>query len=261
MKDKTRVLVVDDDIRMVKTICDILRVKGYEPVEAYTGEEAVGKVETDGPDCVLMDVKMSGMDGIAALKLIKDRSPDLPVVLMSAYATEEQASEAKQHGAHTVLTKPVDIQIVLSFLALLRKEESVLIVDDDPQFCSTLKGILQARDYKVETEMNPDKVLEHMERNYKLVVLLDLKLGDRDGLDVLKTIRSKYPSKPVVLVTGYGDEMAASIKMGLQIGAYTCLYKPFEAEALMGLIEEISRGKQKAVLGEPFPCRAHAEQP
>jgi len=252
MKDTTKVLVVDDDRRMVKTICDILKVKGYTALDAYSGREAVEKVKSDQPDCVIMDIRMPGTDGVEALEMIKAIAPDLPVVLMSAYATEEQIAEAITRGAYTVLTKPIDIQIVLAFLSLLRKEESVLIVDDDPNFCRTLRDILEARGYVVETEGSPENVIRRMEQEYKLVVLLDLKLGDTDGLDVLRTIRAKYPTKPVVLVTAYAGEKASSIEKGLQVGAYTCLYKPFGGEELGRLIEEIRHKKLRALLGEPF---------
>jgi two-component system response regulator HydG len=252
---KIKVLVVDDDRRMVKTICDILNVKGYESGYAFSGAEAVEKVKTGRPDCVLMDVNMPEVDGVAALRMMKKHSPDLPVILMSAYATEEQVNEAKQQGAYTVLTKPMDIQMVLSFLALLRKEKSVLIVDDDPLFCRTLTELLQSRNYHVESETDPEKVLDRMEKDYKLVVVLDIKLGEKNGLNVLRDIRAKYPAKPVVLLTSYREDMSGSIEKGMQIGAYTCLYKPMAAEALTGLVEEISIKKKKAVLGEPFEGR------
>ncbi|MEW6714651.1 MAG: response regulator, partial [Nitrospirota bacterium] len=163
MEEKTKVLVVDDDRRMVKTISDILTVKGHEALQAYTGGEAVEKVKSDNPDCVLMDIRMPGMDGIEVLKAIKAISPGLPVVLMSAYATEAQAEEARQSGAYAVMNKPLDVQAILSFLSLLKKEDSVLIVDDDPAFCKTLRDILQARHYRVQTEADPAKVLENME--------------------------------------------------------------------------------------------------
>ena len=251
MGEKLKVLVVDDDQQMVKTICDILRVKGHEALCAYCGEDAVEMVKNGGPECVLMDVKMPGIDGIEALKMIKCLTPDLPVLLMSAYATGEQAEEAKREGAFTILTKPVDLQLVLRFLSILRKDESVLIVDDDPDFCGTLGDILQARGYRVETETDAANVLMHLERSYKLAVVLDLKLGTANGLDIFRKIRTRYPSKPVVLVTGYGEELAASIEKGLGIGACACLRKPFEIEELVGIIEEISRNKLRALLGEP----------
>ncbi|MDD5170037.1 MAG: response regulator, partial [Syntrophales bacterium] len=142
---KTKVLVVDDDRRMVKTIHDILTIKGYEIVEANSGEEAVEKVQSDMPDCILMDIRMEGLSGIETMKIIKEKAPHLPVILMSAYAYDEQVLEAKQLGAWAVLDKPIEIQAVLSFLSILRKEKSILIVDDDPRFCRSLQDILQAR--------------------------------------------------------------------------------------------------------------------
>lgn len=255
MSEEPRILVVDDDRRMVRTICDILRVKGYEPLSAYSGEEAVQLVQREEFDCVLMDLKMSGIDGVTALKMIKDAAPATPVVLMSAYATDEQLAEAKEHGAASVLTKPIDFQQVLSYLSLLRKESSVLIVDDDLEFSQTLKEVLQSNGYRVNTEKDPAKVLSHMEQEYQLLVILDLKVGNADGLDVLKRVRARYPGKPVVLVTGEQDKMSVAIEKGLQIGAHTCLYKPLAVDSLIGIIEDISRRKRNAILGEPFEGR------
>lgn len=252
MKERIKILVVDDDRRMVKTICDILTIKKYEAIAAYSGEEALEKVSSEAPDCVLMDLKMPGIDGVETLARIRVISPGLPVVLMSAYASEEKTEEAKQQGAYAVLAKPIDIQQVLSFLSILRKEESILIVDDDPTFCKTLRDILQTRGYRVETETEAEKVLEHMEQDYKLLVILDLKLGNDNGVDVLMNIRQRYPTKPVVMVTGYREGMTSSIENGIRIGAHTCLYKPFATEELIEVIEDISKRKLKAVLGESF---------
>lgn len=118
-----RVMVVDDDRQMVKTICDILRVKGYEPLPAFCGEEAVAKTTEDGADCVLMDIRMSGIDGIKALEMIRKNNPTLPVLLMSAFATEEQVEEAKRLGMTPVLPKPLDFQELFCFLSLFMKGE------------------------------------------------------------------------------------------------------------------------------------------
>jgi len=252
MKEQIKVLVVDDDQSMVKTICDILRIGGFGAEPAYSGEEALEKVKGEVPDCVLMDIKMPGINGVEALRMIKEFSPDLPVVLMSAYATDEQEEEARKLGALALLSKPIDVQMILFFLSHLKKEESILVVDDDPAFCKTLKDILQSRGFRVETLLTPEKVLEEMEREYKEVVVLDLKLGDVNGVDVLENIRAKYPTKPVVLVTGYKDEMAESIQRGLRMGVYACLNKPFSMDELIGIIEEIGRKKLHALLGESF---------
>jgi len=243
-----KVLVVDDDRRIVKTTCDILQLKGHESLAAYSGEEGVEKVISERPDCVLMDIKMPGISGVEAMIQMKAVFPDLPIVLISAYATEGTMKEAESAGAYAVLSKPLDFQMILSFLDLLRKEESILVVDDDPDFCKTLKEVLTMRGFRVETESEPQCVMGHLEKDYKLVVILDLKLGTVNGTDVLKEVRAKYPTKPVVLVTGYRQEMGASIEMARRIGAYTCLYKPFEMDALFRLIEEIRIKKLQNLL-------------
>ena len=244
-----KILVVDDDRRIVKTTCDILNIKGHQAIAAYSGEEGVEKLRNERPDCVLMDIRMSGISGVEAMKRMKEIVPDLPVVLVSAYATEDAIKAAESAGAYAVLSKPLNFQMILSFLSLLRKEESILVVDDDPNFCKTLKDLLTMRGYRVETESEPQKVLGHLEQGYKLAVVLDLKLGAVDGTDVLKAVRAKYPTKPVVLVTGYREEMANSIEKARRIGAYTCLYKPLEMDAMFQLIEEIRNKKLQNLLG------------
>lgn len=244
-----KILVVDDDRRIVKTTCDILKVKGHEPVGAYSGEEGVEIVRNNVPDCVLMDIKMPGINGVEALKQMKQIAPALPVILVSAYATDELMEEAQRAGAYAVLSKPLNFPIILSFLSLLDKEESILVVDDDPEFCKTLKDILTLKGHQVETETEPKSVLGHLEKNYRLaIVLLDLKLGEVNGVEVLKDIQARYPGKPVVLITGYRKEMADSIEQARKIGAYTCLYKPLEMDDLFKLIEEIRLKKLQNML-------------
>jgi DNA-binding NtrC family response regulator len=243
-----KILVVDDDRRIVKTTCDILKFKGYEPIPAFTGEEGIEKVRSATPDCVLMDIKMPGINGVEAMKRMKEIAPSLTIVLVTAYATEDLMEEAKQAGAYAVLSKPVNFQMILSFLSLLAKEENVLIVDDDPDFLTTLKGVLTLRGYRVKTESEPDNVLGRLEEDSSFVVLLDLKLGNVNGVDVLERIREKYPDKPVIMVTGYPQEMSESVAKGLRLGAYSCLYKPFEVDSLIGLVEEIRLKKLKSLL-------------
>ena len=72
------------------------------------------------------------------------------------------------------------------------------------------------------------------------------------GLDILKEIRGRHPHLPVILVTGYRDEMGEAIEAALKISAYTCLYKPLQIEELLQRLNEIhSRGLAKA-LGHPI---------
>ncbi|MCM2359881.1 MAG: diguanylate cyclase [Geobacteraceae bacterium] len=140
MGEKVKILVVDDNRGMVKTICDILKAKGFESILAYSGEEAVEKVKADRPGCVLMDLRMPGIDGVKTLEQIRKVAPALPVLLITAYATEEQVEEAKRHGVSAVLTKPLDIQEFFCLLSQLGKGERHMV----PAKGGSMSGKVQA---------------------------------------------------------------------------------------------------------------------
>ena len=248
MSEKLPILIVDDDRRMAKTLLDILKVQGYEAEAAYSGSEALDKVKKGRFDCVLTDIKMPQMNGVELYRAIKNIQPELPVVFMTAYS--ELVKEGLQEGAIATLNKPLDINLLLSFFSSLRKERSIVIVDDDPQFCKTLGDILQARDFAVAQFADPHGVVETLEPDAQ-VVLLDMKLDGINGLEVLKEIREHYPHLPVIIVTGYREEMAPAIEAALKISAYTCLYKPFQIEALLQLLTEIQHQELGRVLGQP----------
>ncbi len=254
MSDNFRILIVDDDQRMAKTLKDILKVKGYEADVSHSGPEALEKVTETYFNCLLSDIKMPEVNGVELYRAIKESHPDLPVVLMTAYSHDKLVKDGLEEGAIAALTKPLDINALLSFFSTLRKEQSIAIVDDDPGFCKTLGDILRARSFKVIEVTDPKDVMETLKRDPQ-AVLLDMKLNGISGLEVLKEIREHHPHLPVILVTGYREEMAQAIEAALKIGAYTCLYKPFQIEELLQLLTEIHHKKLAHVLGQPVRKR------
>lgn len=249
MKERLRILIVDDDRRMVKTLVDILTVKGYEAEAAYSGPEALDKAKKGYFDFVLTDIKMPKMSGVELYKAIKEAKPDLPIVLMTAYSTDRLVKEGMEEGVIATLTKPLDISLLLSSLSSLRKERSIVIVDDDQKFCKTLGDILENRGFRV-TEVADPSNLEEILRSDIQVVLLDMKLDGKSGLEVLKDIRKQYPHLPVILVTAYRAEMTQAIEASLKISAYTCLYKPFQIEELLQVLSEIQHKELGTILGQ-----------
>ncbi len=233
---------------MVRTLKDILNAKGYEAEVAYSGPEALAKVAEAHFDAVLTDIKMPEMNGVELYKAIKGVKPHIPVVLMTAFSTDRLVNEGLEQGAIAVLNKPLDINALLSFFSMLRKERSIVIVDDDPHFCKTLGDILLARGFAVTQVTDPHGIVEKIDADSP-VVLLDMKLNDIDGLAVLKKIREHYPDLPVILATGYRDEMMDAIETALKIKAHACLYKPFQIEELLKLLSEIHRRELAGVLG------------
>jgi two-component system response regulator HydG len=250
MSGKPRILIVDDDPMMARTVSDIIRLKGHQAETAYSGPEALGKVGREAYDCVLSDIKMPGLDGVELYRAIKARQPDLPVVLMTAYAHDELVREGLEEGVIAVLPKPLDLDLLLDFVVSLRGERSVVIVDDDPQFCRTLGDILRAQGYAVRQVTDPRAAVEQLEVKEQ-VVLLDMKLDGLSGLDVLRKIRERHPHLPVILVTGYREEMAPAIEAALALSAYACFYKPFQIENLLQVLTEIRHRGLGSTLGRP----------
>ena len=109
MKKKKSILVVDDDIAH-RTMLRILLDWEYEISEADCGSTAIEKVQQTHYDLVLMDVRMPEIGGIEALDKIKALSPEIPVVMMTAYSSNETAAKVLEKGAYGYLTKPFDFE-------------------------------------------------------------------------------------------------------------------------------------------------------
>jgi two-component system NtrC family response regulator len=104
------ILVVDDEKNYLLVLSAFLSEEGYESLTVNNAQDALEIVESTDLDLVLTDMKMPSMDGIELLRRIKEKAPDLPVVMMTAYGTVEKAVEAMQLGAFNFIQKPFQNQ-------------------------------------------------------------------------------------------------------------------------------------------------------
>lgn len=111
MSEMIKVLMVDDEKQFRTTTEKLLKRKGFETILAASGEEALEKLG-EGPDVVILDIKMSGMDGHDTLGKIKETHPDLPVIMLTGHGALPSATEALREGAYDYLTKPCDIDLL-----------------------------------------------------------------------------------------------------------------------------------------------------
>jgi two-component system response regulator AtoC len=116
-----RVLVVDDEENLRLVLKTLLKRHGYEVETASTGEEALGLVDSFGPDVVLTDVRMPKMGGLDLLATLKAKGNDATVIVMSAYGNMDLAIEAMKTGAYDYVQKPFKPDEIV--LALRKAEE------------------------------------------------------------------------------------------------------------------------------------------
>ncbi len=248
MSESLRILIVDDDRRMAKTLGDILSVKGFQAELAYSGEEASELMQSKTFDCVLTDIKMPGLNGVELHRLIKRDHPETPVVLMTAYASDALVSKGLEEGAIASLIKPLDINMLLGFISSLRKDRKVVIIDDDPVFCDMFRGVLEERDYDVISITAPEQFSEVIDQSEDVVVLLDMKFETTNGLEVMQQIFQEKGYVPIILMSGYHEELTGAIKAALDLGAQAFLTKPFQIEELIQTIIEVRKKEMKKKL-------------
>ena len=105
----TKVLLVDDEERFLLTTGKLLEKKGFAVITATSGSEALTVLDFSVVHVVILDVKMPGMDGITALKVIKHNHPLVEVIMLTGHATVETAVEGLKSGASDFVMKPADL--------------------------------------------------------------------------------------------------------------------------------------------------------
>lgn len=114
---QSKVLIVEDDEGLREALVDTLALAGYDWVEADCAEDALVKLKSETIDIVVSDVQMAGMGGLALLRNIKQQWPNLPVLLMTAYANIEDAVAAMKEGAIDYMAKPFAPEVLLNMVS------------------------------------------------------------------------------------------------------------------------------------------------
>lgn len=377
-----KILVVDDEETVCRSIKKILSRKGYEVDNALNVEDAVKKINQTSFDLVITDLMMPKTNGIELMQIIRDHYPELEVIMITGYASIESAVKATKLGASSYLPKPftpdelaeatkkalnqrqikieqrkvepkvddhtsdiIDVDMPFSesevrkytskeyvealthsdmplakkaalkeYCQLGKREcrrvitegrecvgecpiekkertkavrvkrytseiidadlpfsiseveratssdyinclsrsdiplaalwgrdatakHSVLVVDDEPIVCHSVRRILSKQSCVVEEAFDVDAALQKMKLNRYDLILLDLKMPKRSGIEVLQSIKSNWPEIPVIIISGY-----ASIENAIEainLGASDIIPKPFTPAELTKKTQEV----------------------
>jgi DNA-binding response OmpR family regulator len=187
------ILVVDDDQELRENIREILAEAGFAVTVAASGEEALDFLEQQAFDVVLLDLIMPGMGGKEVLPLVKRQSPRTRVIMITAFATVENAVATMRKGADDYLTKPFKVDELLTVVrrsleeARLQKCHSVIDVEDtfnclanvmrrEILFLLAREGRLRFMDITRKLEVE-----DHTKVNFHLKVLRDARFIEQDA--------------------------------------------------------------------------------
>ena len=117
------ILIVDDDHHLRQGFQRLLDAEGYETRTAASAEEALNLMREKMPQCVVMDVRMPGMDGLEATRRIRAFDPSVPIVAVTAFAYDRDRQKALDAGASEYLSKPLNGERLRQTLRELLSEE------------------------------------------------------------------------------------------------------------------------------------------
>lgn len=226
------VLVVEDDPSLLEALTDTLMLTGYTIHTARCGQQAIDIINKEEISLVVSDIQMDGMDGISLLKKIKTYRSEIPVILMTAYGTIQQAVDALHTGATDYLVKPFEPEVLVNRVAQFDTGKT----EDDDGFIA------------VDKKSNEVMELARKVASKDITVMVSGESGA--GKEVLVRYihsQSSRADKPFVAINcaAIPDNMLEAMLFGYQKGAFTGAYKssPGKFEQAQGgtlLLDEIS---------------------
>ncbi len=123
-----KVLLVDDETDFLSVMSERLQTRGFDVETSDSAKNAVDQIEETDYDAVVLDLQMPGMDGIEVLKQIREKRPELQVILLTGHGSVEKGVEAIKLGAMDFLEKPADLEMISEKIKKA-KQKRMLIMD------------------------------------------------------------------------------------------------------------------------------------
>lgn len=122
MSDRLHILIVDDNLAMASTFADILEIKGYDVHVVCSGAQALKFMQAHPVELLISDVKMPDMNGVELYLETMKSHPNVYTIFMTAYAADDLIKDGLSLGVKTVLTKPLDINLLLMMFASIQEK-------------------------------------------------------------------------------------------------------------------------------------------
>jgi DNA-binding NtrC family response regulator len=122
-----RVLLVDDEEEFLEVMAERMRSRDIVVETSTRPEDALERIETEAFDAIILDFMMPGMDGIETLKIIKEKKPDLQIILLTGHATVQKGVEAMKLGAADFIEKPADLEVLTEKIRSAKAERMLIV--------------------------------------------------------------------------------------------------------------------------------------
>ena len=275
---KAKILIVDDEPLNVKLLTAKIPRDKFDVVFAYSGEEALAKVDAVVPDLILLDVMMPGLNGYEITQQLKNdpKTRPIPIILVTALDGAEDRVRGLEAGAEEFLSKPVNKPELLarinSMLRLKQYQEQlslrtqsethfsgpsgaaessrpgtgtqrVLLVEDNEKDVRLIQSYLDNQPYEIVVARSGTEALALVDYEKIDLMLLDILLPGVDGFEVCRRLRDAENTRDIqVVVVTFLSDLESKIK-GVELGADDFLIKPIDRRELKARINVLLKKK------------------
>jgi len=245
VQENSRIAVVDDDAAMREAVKSLLDSAGFEAEVFASAREFLTSGRLAGTACLVVDVRMPGMNGIELQENLTSTRRGIPIIFITAHADETVRARVLQRGAVAVLQKPFTDEALLDAVtAAMAKPDptpaapdldaTAFVVDDDPGIRQAVASLVRSAGWKAQVFASAQEFLARAPKDVPGCLVLDLRMPGLSGLDLQSRMAELGLEIPIVFVTEYGD-IPTTVR-AMKAGAVEFLTKPFQDKDLLKAI-------------------------
>lgn len=247
MNEKLKILIVDDEDSLRISLASILELEGYEVQTAEDGFKAIDLAKKEDFDIMFSDIRMPGITGTETFKEIKKIKPDIVGVMMTAYALNDLIIDALNSGAFTCLSKPFEIDTVLSTIKDITTRPFAVIIDRDTNVNKTFLNSLKNCGLNVASSEIDSNKIEFLFKHKPDILIINIESDNNQIISLLKKLKELFGVMPQTILIGNKKNDTLIEKIS-ELGAVKFLNSPIKVSQVFDLLDSKSRKKNIAMV-------------
>ncbi len=260
-ENKVKILIAEDDPDTAKLIQAYVESRGFATAIAYDGVEALERVKEDGPDLILLDLKMPKMDGFEVINHLKkdSKTEKIPIVVITSYDVPGTREKCYLLGVNEFLTKPIseeklieEITDQLRKIEMIQEKKRVLVADDEEDISLLVKSTLESEEFIVDMVGDGETAISKIKENVPDLLILDVSMPKLDGYEVCRRLKKDVTLShlPIIMLTAKGDT-ADKVK-GMDKGVDDYITKPFDPEEMLARVRMVIKRTSRELNANPL---------
>jgi len=231
--------IVDDDDSIRRTTKLLIESFGFRAAVFESGEDFLESELVRDTSCLLVDIRMPGMNGLELQSHLAAKGCFLPIIFITVYDDKELRGRAMQAGAVAFLGKPFDDEELFRAISMALPSESkatnlVSVVDDDSSVRSSIKLLIESFGFQTAIFESAESFLKAEHLHQASCLITDVQMPGMNGLKLQSCLAAANRAIPIIFITAYDDK--ESRRQAMQSGAVAFLSKPFTDEQLLQAI-------------------------